>query len=389
MEEKTNEKFIILGLFAVLIGISIIYNNFLTPPLAALFFFYLFYPYRKNILIKRSIVIVGLFLFIWMWIELKYLLMPFAISLFLAYLFDPLIDILSKKIKRGWAVFVFLLFIIGLLVVILIFIIPTLIGQIKNIIELVGKNQQKIMNFFEQKWQILSESKLINADTFSSKIQNFINNLLNQFMSIFSGLTAVFQSIFNILIVPVLTFYLLKDYDNILDWMFDKFSTKKRNKLESGYKRFNMIFGRYIRGVLTDALLVGILTYIGLKIIGIQFGLLIALITMFFTLLPYIGIWISFGISVLIVLTSGGNIVDIIFMAIVYFLIQIIESTIIYPKVVGKMIGIHPVVIMMMLLVLAHFMGIIGFLIGVPLTALLWYFIEQKINKSKEIDEAG
>ncbi len=387
MEEKNNDRFIVGGLFALLLGISVIYNSFLTPPLAAVFFLYLFYPYRKKEIVKRSFVIVSLFLLIWMWIELKYLLMPFVISLFLAYLFDPLIDFLSKKMKRGLAVFLFLFIVVGILGLILIFVIPTLITQIKNIIELIGKNQQKIITFIKDKWELLSESQFINIDTLSSKIQEFMNNLLNQFMSIFSGLSAIFQSLFNVLIIPVLTFYLLKDYDNILDWLFDKFSSKNRTKLSKGYDRFNKIFGRYIRGVLTDALLVGVLTYIGLKVIGIKFALLIGLITIFFTLLPYIGIWISFGISVLIVLTSGGTLTDIILMAIIYFLVQIIEGTILYPKIIGKMIGIHPVVIIMMLLVLAHFMGIIGFLIGVPLTALLWYIIDKKLDKKKEVNE--
>jgi len=336
------------------------------------------------LIVKRILIIVSLFLSIWIWFELKHLLTPFLIALFLAYLFDPIIDLLEKKINRTIAVIIFLIVVLGVFFLILLFIIPNLIDQIKRLITTIGKNQDVIISFIENKWEIVSESKLIDLNNLTTEIQKFTKNLLNQFINIFTGLTMIFKSLFNIIIIPVVGFYLLRDYDSIKKWVFERFSEANKKKVEKGYKRFNKIFGRYVRGVLTDAIIVGILTYIGLSIIGIQFALVIGIITIFFSLLPYIGIWISFSLSVLIVLTSGGSLIDIVYLSIVYFTVQILEGTIIYPKVIGKMIGLHPVVIMMTLLILAHFLGIVGFLIGVPTTALIWYFIERRFYKKEE-----
>ena len=381
---KNNDRNFIIVLFLSLIGVAIIFESFLAPPLAAVLFIYLFYPFRNKLIVKRILIIVSLFLSIWIWFELKHLLTPFLIALFLAYLFDPVIDLLEKKINRTIAVVIFLIVVLGVFFLILLFIIPNLIDQIKRLITTIGKNQDVIISFIENKWEIVSESKLIDLNNLTTEIQKFTKNLLNQFINIFTGLTMIFKSLFNIIIIPVVGFYLLRDYDSIKKWVFERFSEANKKKVEKGYKRFNKIFGRYVRGVLTDAIIVGILTYIGLSIIGIQFALVIGIITIFFSLLPYIGIWISFSLSVLIVLTSGGSLVDIVYLSIVYFTVQILEGTIIYPKVIGKMIGLHPVVIMMTLLILAHFLGIIGFLIGVPTTALIWYFIERRFYKKQE-----
>jgi len=381
---KNNDRNFIIVLFLSLIGVAIIFESFLAPPLAAVLFIYLFYPFRNKLIVKRILIIVSLFLSIWIWFELKHLLTPFLIALFLAYLFDPVIDLLEKKINRTIAVIIFLIVVLGVFFLILLFIIPNLIDQIKRLITTIGKNQDVIISFIENKWEIVSESKLIDLNNLTTEIQKFTKNLLNQFINIFTGLTMIFKSLFNIIIIPVVGFYLLRDYDSIKRWVFERFSEENKKKVEKGYERFNKIFGRYVRGVLTDAIIVGILTYIGLSIIGIQFALVIGIITIFFSLLPYIGIWISFSLSVLIVLTSGGSLIDIVYLSIVYFTVQILEGTIIYPKVIGKMIGLHPVVIMMTLLILAHFLGIIGFLIGVPTTALIWYFIERKFYKKQE-----
>ena len=381
---KNNDRNFIIVLFLSLLGVAIIFESFLAPPLAAVLFIYLFYPFRNKLIVKRILIIVSLFLSIWIWFELKHLLTPFLIALFLAYLFDPIIDLLEKKINRTIAVVIFLIVVLGVFFLILLFIIPNLIDQIKRLITTIGKNQDVIISFIENKWEIVSESKLIDLNNLTTEIQKFTKNLLNQFINIFTGLTMIFKSLFNIIIIPVVGFYLLRDYDSIKRWVFERFSEENKKKVEKGYERFNKIFGRYVRGVLTDAIIVGILTYIGLSIIGIQFALVIGIITIFFSLLPYIGIWISFSLSVLIVLTSGGSLIDIVYLSIVYFTVQILEGTIIYPKVIGKMIGLHPVVIMMTLLILAHFLGIIGFLIGVPTTALIWYFIERRFYKKEE-----
>jgi len=381
---KNNDRNFIIVLFLSLLGVAIIFESFLAPPLAAVLFIYLFYPFRNKLIVKRILIIVSLFLSIWIWFELKHLLTPFLIALFLAYLFDPIIDLLEKKINRTIAVIIFLIVVLGVFFLILLFIIPNLIDQIKRLITTIGKNQDVIISFIENKWEIVSESKLIDLNNLTTEIQKFTKNLLNQFINIFTGLTMIFKSLFNIIIIPVVGFYLLRDYDSIKRWVFERFSEENKKKVEKGYERFNKIFGRYVRGVLTDAIIVGILTYIGLSIIGIQFALVIGIITIFFSLLPYIGIWISFSLSVLIVLTSGGSLIDIVYLSIVYFTVQILEGTIIYPKVIGKMIGLHPVVIMMTLLILAHFLGIVGFLIGVPTTALIWYFIERRFYKKEE-----
>ena len=376
--EKNNALF--LAVTVALILLAFVFSPVLAPPLLALAFFYFFYPFlSENAFVKRAFSVAAFFLVLWLWRELKGILVPFVIALFLAYLLDPVADLLEKKMKRAVAVLIIMVFIVGISALAFLVVVPKVIEQMTQLVNTIGKNQDQIMAFAKKYWQAVEKSGLVDTQALLASIKEFLNDLTKQISLLFTGFSALFKQLFNLVIIPVVTFYLLRDFDKIRVWAFSRFE-KRQEKVQAGYSHFNRIFGRYVRGVLLDSLIVGILTFLGLFIAGIPYALFIGIITFIFNLIPYVGIWLSFGLSVIIVLSSGMGLQMILVMALIYFAVQMIESIVLYPRIVGKMVGLYPVAVMVMLLILSRFLGIFGLFLGVPISALLWYFIDRKLK---------
>jgi len=372
-----NNKGVVIVLFVLFIGLTIVYAPFLSPALAFIFFMYIAYPYRATVPVKRLMVAASILFILWLWKEIGAIMAPFATALFLAYLLDPVIDLLErKKFKRPLAVGLVLGGILGLFLTMFLLIIPRLIDQITVLISNIQTNQQQITSFFENNWDKLKASGLIDTEKLTVTLQEFSNRISGEALKAITNISGVFKYALNLIIIPVVTFYLLRDYDIIREWIFGQVPHEKRTRIETGYNNFNTIFGRYIRGVVLDSSIVGLLTFIILTILGIPFALFIGIVTMFFNVMPYIGIWISVAFALITVLISGGDGTMILKLAIGYGIVQLMEQLVIYPKIMGKMIGFHSVFIMIMLLTLSHFWGLFGLIIGIPITAFVWYYIQ-------------
>ncbi len=384
-----DENTLLVLVFAGLTVLVFLFGAAAFPPLAAFFFFYFFYPRRDNPFVKRAFAIAGVLLAIWIWAELKHILAPFLISFFIAYLFDPLIDILERRMKRGIAVALFMAVVLAMAAVLILFIVPAAVGQMAQLVNVIGKNQGKIIKSLSDAWEYIENTGLFDTQKLGAALNDFMKNVSDQLMAVFTGFASVFQSLFNLIIIPVITFYLLKDYDKISLWIFSLFKDEKRSSLERGYGRFNRVFGSYFRGVLLDSLLVGVITALGVFLAGIPYALFIGIITFVFNLIPYVGIWMAFGLSVIFTLAGDGSFSKVLLLAVIYFSVQIVESSFIYPRVVGRSVGMYPIAVMIMLLILSHFMGIFGLFLGVPISALAWYWIQERFGLGAQKDKGG
>ncbi len=386
---QNNTLMVLVFLSVVIMIAAYVFHVTPLPPIAGVIFFYFFYPWREEQSVKKGFFIVGVLLLFWIWNELSTILTPFLISLFLAYLFDPLIDRMEKKIRRPFAVLIFMALSLALTGLLLVFIVPEAVDQMLQLLSHVSKNQNKLFDSFIRIREYIENIGIFDADKMNEAVNGFLTTITDQLMSLFKSFAGLFQSVFNIVIIPVITFYLLRDYDKIRLWAFSLFREKERKHVEKGYDRFNDVFGRYFRGVLLDSFIVGILTFVGMLIAGVPYALFIGIITMIFNLIPYVGIWIAFGLSVVFTLAGGGSFSKIIILALIYFSIQAVESSLIYPRVVGKSVGLYPIAVMVMLLILSHFMGIFGLFLGVPISAFAWYWLQERFGLGVENSRNG
>ncbi|WP_077621408.1 AI-2E family transporter [Sediminibacillus massiliensis] len=299
-----------------------------------------------------------------------HILTPFIIAAVIAYLLHPLIELLHKYNFPRWLAIIgiYILFFGG--VTYLIYkLYPIFIHQLKdlnhNLPYFMEQYRDAIYSMYEST-SYLPETVHDKMDTMFSRIEQFIDNLLT---SIASKLTKIMDIIVIIAVIPVLVFYMLKDFSLIKRALWKLAPSKYRQSAGRLVHDIDKSLGAYIRGQLLVCLFVSITTYGVFWFIGMKYPLLLALLMGATNLIPYFGPYLGAVPAVVIAFTISYKMV--LYVIIGVFIVQIIEGNLLSPFIVGKSVNIHPILIIFALLVGGEFGGIIGMILAVPLLSVL------------------
>ncbi|MCX8056246.1 MAG: AI-2E family transporter [Ignavibacteria bacterium] len=396
MEQKfhkyENYVLIFISLIGVLLfGILLYSSKSIINPIFVYVLILIFYLLNRELPVIKSIFVLSTIIFlVWFFYELLAILTPFLISFVLAYLLNPFVGFLEKKkISRTLATSITILLLLMIGVLLLSFIIPPFVEQVSLLISSAPEKIFQLTEYFNSK--ILPELNQIGLaypdfQEFLSKelpvrLQSLLNSILNNILSLISSFGAIFNQIINLVIIPIMTFYFLKDFEKILDAIKNIFSSNYQEKVTVISRRVDKIFGNYIRGFLTVSIINGLVVTIGLSIIGVPYAIMLGILSALLNFIPYFGVIISFAIGFLISLLSGIGGIKLLFVPIVYFGENILENSLITPKVIGERVGLHPLLVLLAIFVFGYFAGILGMLISVPITALLIsLFFERELN---------
>ncbi|MBR7797536.1 AI-2E family transporter [Agaribacter marinus] len=350
--------------------------NFLYWLLIGIFLFLFIF-----LLIKLFPFYKTVFLFLW------HLLAPFLISCLIAYLLYPVVNKLhSYNIPRGIAVLLIYLLFFGGTAYLIYRVYPMIVTQVRELNEqlpqFINMYEKLIYQMYEYT-SFLPETVHDKFDHLIAKVENGLDRLLARLVN---GFTKVFDFIIFITVIPVLVFYFLKDYDKIKAY-FKRFIPKKyRSQSSKMVHAIDETLGDYIRGQLLVCLFVSLTSLIIFKLLGMDFALLLAILMGITNLIPYFGPIIGAAPAVAIALTVSGKLV--IFVIVAVFIIQLIESNLLSPYIVGKSINIHPIAIIFALLLGGQLFGIVGMIIAVPTMTIAKVIIKHVIHwrqfRSKE-----
>jgi predicted PurR-regulated permease PerM len=227
----------------------------------------------------------------------------------------------------------------------------------------------------------ISGNTAVGNDSIVSTLESLNLTLAQTTKSIFVTITGIFGGLFSLLIVLVITFYLTVE-ENALK-KFVKFVVPSRHRTYTMdlINRMQMKIGMWLRGQLLLSLIVGILTYIGLNILGVKYALLLALSAGILEIIPYLGPWLS-GVPAVLVAFSD-SLVKVLLVILLYLLVQQLENHLIVPKLMQKMVGLNPIIVIMAILVGAKLGGVIGGLLGVPVAAAISVYLADIIKDKK------
>jgi predicted PurR-regulated permease PerM len=379
----------ILGL--VLLGVLIFLSHSVISPIFLYILILIFFLLNKNVVMVRNVFVLSSIIFIvWILNELMIVLTPFLISLFLAYLLNPIVVYLEKrKLPRWLGTLILILLVLVFIGSFVAFFVPPLINQIGLLISSAPQRIAQLSEFFNEK--ILPELNRIGIiypdlqkfilNELPARLQNLLNGIFKNILSIFSGVSFVFNQIINLVIIPIMTFYFLRDFNLILEKLLRLFNESSQKKVIHFTNLFDKIFGNYIRGFLTVSLINGTVITTGLTLIGVPYSVVLGLLSALLNFVPYFGVIISFALGFLISLLSGIEGLRLILIPILYFGENLIENSVIVPKVIGEKVGLHPLLVLLAIFVFGHFGGILGMLISVPVTALLIFSFVEKENE--------
>ncbi|ABR48611.1 protein of unknown function UPF0118 [Alkaliphilus metalliredigens QYMF] len=327
--------------------------------------------------------VLGLFLFtlLLLLFQIRVLLMeilsPFIIAIVIAYILNPLIHYLQVKgIDRMWGVLLVYLFISCMILILSLTLVPRITEEVRNLMAFLpqysndsyehlhnlylryNQNLESLPTEFESVKELLR----LNID----RIQEIVFGIASSFTSTLLGL---FSRLVNLVLIPILVFYFLKDAKGFKKAIILLIPRYLRKNVMHIAKDVDSVLGGFIRGQLIVAGFVGILTMISLLVLRVEFAVLVGLIAGIANIVPYFGPVVGIVPGVLFALLDGP--IKAIWVVVVFTVIQQIESAILAPKIVGKSVGLHPVLVILALLVGGRFLGIVGLLIAVPVAGTI------------------
>jgi predicted PurR-regulated permease PerM len=300
---------------------------------------------------------------------------PIVLGGILYYLLRPLVNFLAKKMPRGLAILILYLAIIGLITGVIFYVGPILQRQINSLIEntpdLIDRFREALLTLQQNEWV----SQFQNGERFSFEdITNRLTDYLNEAASTLgSNLMNIISTITNIVVliilIPFVLYYMLKDGNKLSGKVLNLVPQKHENEGKKVLSDMDDALSSYIQGQVIVSFCVGVLVYIGYLIIGLDYSLVIAILTMLTNVIPFIGPFISAVPAVIVGFLQEP--IMALWVIIVILVVQQIEGNLISPQVMGRKLDIHPLTIILLLVAAGKFAGFLGLLLAVPTYAIL------------------
>ena len=304
-------------------------------------------------------------------------LLPFIAGMAVAYFLDPLADKLeewgtSRLVATLIITVVFFTVVIALLVLILPLLQEQIIGffrKVPDLIEAVTKWLAPLEESLREKVPDRQMESLSEASkNFSGAIAAWLFGLLK---GLWKGGLALFNAISLVLITPVVSFYLLRDWDIIVAKVDGWLPRKSAPTIRTLLGDIDTTIAGFVRGQGTVALFLAALYGIGLTLVGLDFGLLVGIVTGLISFIPYFGMLIGMVTALAIAIAQFGDALHIVLVLVVFGIGQAIESVFLTPKLVGEKVGLHAVWVIFALMVGGALFGFTGVLLAVPVAATI------------------
>ncbi|WP_071459011.1 AI-2E family transporter [Bacillus massilinigeriensis] len=322
------------------------------------------------------------------------LFLPFLISGVIYYLLRPIVNFLdTKKVPRALAIVAIYLLFIGLGIALVLVVGPELQRQFKSLVDnfpdLVGSLQKEILALRDSGWfSRFQENQYMSLDEISERVTTFIRSNVSNIFSQVTNVIGVITSIVTVIItVPFIVFYMLKDGEGASRHILKFLPYLQAKEARKILKDLDEALSSYIKGQALVSFLVGAMMYVGYLIIGLEYSLVLAVVTMLTNVIPFIGPFIGVIPAVIIgFLTSPLMAVKVVLVAVV---VQQIDGNLTSPYIMGRKLDIHPLTIILLLLVAGSLAGLLGMILAVPTYAVLKVVASHayrlyKLQKTKE-----
>lgn len=317
--------------------------------------------------LKAVLIFLGLW-FLW---YIREIVAIFVVAIMLASLIDPFADWFEKRrIPRGLSVLIVYTLLLALASVIVIVLIPIVIEQSGALIENLSASSANLIDSFVQfreRHQFL--------ENVTSGLESFQQSLTTSASSVFTTVKGFFGGLAALMIVLVLTFYMVVE-ENSMRRYFKTFAPAEYQPfLNQLLKKMQDRIGAWLRGQLILGLVIGLAVYVGLKLLGVPYALLLALMAGLFEIVPYVGPILSLIPAAII--GFAQSVVLGLAVVVLYLIIQQIENNVLVPKIMQKVTGLNPILSIAALLVGIKVGGVVGAILAIPLATMASVVVED------------
>lgn len=307
-------------------------------------------------------------------------LTPFVVAAVLAYALTPLVNWLDRalggKVPRLLAVLVVeMLFVLCMLALSLL-VVPILVKEIPLLREQLPVLAESINAWVAPLLKSMGIHFTLDVVSVKAFVLKYLNaNVEDGFSALLSSLklggSVAFTLIGNAILIPVVLFYLLMDWENFVKRAVELVPMHLQASYDSFMKEADLVLGQYLRGQLLVMMILAVFYSVGLALFGLDLALPIGVFTGLAIFVPYVG----FGVGMILALLAGllefASFKAVVMVAVVYGAGQVIESLYFTPRFVGERIGLHPLAVIFALLAFGQLFGFVGVLIALPASAVL------------------
>jgi predicted PurR-regulated permease PerM len=299
-------------------------------------------------------------------------ILPFIMGGAIAYFLDPLADRLEKLgLSRAMSTIVIALVGVLTFVVLSLAVVPLLVRQLGQLIALAPDLLTSFQTFLTARFPDLVQNSVVNdtLSTIGDAIKSRGGELAGTLLS--SAMTVVNMAVF-IVVVPVVTFYMLMDWDRMVAKVDSWLPRDHAPTIRQIARDIDRVLSGFVRGQVTVCLILGTFYAVALMLAGLEFGLLVGSVAGALTFIPYIGAIIGGALAIgLALFQFWGDWVHIGIVAAIFAFGQFMEGNIVTPKLVGDSIGLHPLWLLFALSAFGTLFGFVGMLVAVPVAAVI------------------
>lgn len=358
-------------------------------------------PYTFDRVVRIFIGILVIFLLFLLLKRLSSVLLPFMVAWLMAYLLQPLVSFFQYKLKfknRALSILSTFLLLAGIITGLSVLLIPVISSEMQRMVELISLYIQDVNvdSFLPPSWQLeirnylsqLNIQKVLQNDN----IMELIKKIAPQLWNIVNGSLSLIFGFAVIIIVFLYLIFILIDYEKVTKGMFQIIPPKYKGIVSEIVKDIEVGMNRYFRGQSLVALIVGILFTIGFSIIGLPLAIVFGLFIGVLNLIPYLqmlGIVPALLLALLQSAETGQSFWSIIVgLLIVFIIVQSIQDMFLVPKIMGRVMGLNPAIILLSLSVWGSLMGMIGLIIALPFTTLIISYYKRFVLDENQIETA-
>jgi predicted PurR-regulated permease PerM len=321
-------------------------------------------------------------------------LMPFVLSAGLAYLADPLVDRLQRRMSRTLAVTLVFVTLTALFLPALMLLLPQLFEQVREFITHVPDYLAWIQQTGLPAIGVhLPPEMQLDADNIKRVVAENLPEAGGLARDLFGTLSrsggALMLFMANLLLIPVVTFYLLRDWDTLIAWVDGALPARYRDTVRNLAQESDFVLSGFLRGQLLVMVSLGAIYSIGLWIVGVKLALLIGIGAGLVSFVPYLGFIAGLLAASIAVLAQMNGLTPLLGVLAVFMVGQVVESMLLTPWLVGDRIGLHPVAVIFAVMAGGQLFGFVGILLALPVTAVLAVLLRHAMSRWRESDLFG
>ena len=343
---------------------------------------------------KLAMAMLGALSALWLvaWL-LGPILGPFVLSALLAYLFDPVVDRLEQRgLRRTTSVVIVFCFLLLLLVLIPLVLVPMLETQVRELVATIPKLidwlSVTVVPWLQAHLGV--DPELLDAAALKEALLAHWREAGGIAAQVLRYATqsgfALAGWLAGVVLVPVVTFYLLRDWDVLVANIRDLLPRAVEPQVSALTREIDTTLGAFLRGQLIVMLVLGAFYAGGLWLVGLKLALLIGIVAGLVSFVPYLGVIVGVASAGIAMLVQTGQPLDIAMVIVVFVIGQLLEGFLLTPILVGDRIGLHPVAVIFAIMAGGQLFGFVGILLALPSAAVIavllrWAHREYKTSE--------